>query len=368
MTATRKVRLLVASQPRDGGVAHHVLDVVRSLDRERFEIDVACTRSSILWRDLGGDPDVRLHEIADARAPSPADSLSLARLLPLVARADVVHGHSSKAGFLVRLAAAAVGRRRACVFTPHGWSFWAAGGAEARVYVALERAAARWCRTIVAVSEDERDAGLAERVGRPAQYRVITNGIDVDRFAAAPRPVAGRILMLGRLAPPKRQDLAVRAVARLRRDHPDAELWLVGDGPARHAVERVVADAEAADAVRLLGTRADVPELLAGAACVVLASDYEGAPLSVLEALAAGVPVVASRAGGIPELVDDGRTGLLVPPDDVEALAAALAAVIGDAARARAMGEAGREEARTRFSLRRMVDELEGLYEDAARR
>lgn len=357
---------MIASQPLEAGVPRHVVDVVRTLDRTRFRVDVACPRESTLWRELEADEGVTLHAIAAARRPSPADAASLGRLLPLVRRADVVHAHSSKAGFLARAAALATGRTRRCVFTPHGWSFWAAEGAEQRLYLELERVAARWCRTIVAVGDAERDSGLAARVGRAEQYRVVRNGIDVDRFAADPQPVAGRILMVGRLAPPKRQDLAVRAVARVRAAVPEAELWLVGDGPGRDELERTVAEVGAGSFVRLLGNREDVPRLLAEAACVVLASDYEGTPLSVLEAMAAGVPVVASHVGGVGEAVLDGETGLLVPPDDEDALAAAIAEALGSPDRARALGEAGRARARAGFSLRRMVGELADLYEEVA--
>jgi glycosyltransferase involved in cell wall biosynthesis len=117
------------------------------------------------------------------------------------------------------------------------------------------------------------------------------------------------------------------------------------------------------DAVRFLGDRADVPELLREASCLLLASDWEACPYSVLEAAAAGVPVVATAVGGVPELVRDGETGLLAPAGDEAALAAALEAVLGDAPRARALGDAGRTEAGRRFAKERMVEELAGLYE-----
>ena len=143
----------------------------------------------------------------------------------------------------------------------------------------------------------------------------------------------------------------------------DAELLLVGDGPLRPEVERLVAELGLGERVRLVGNRSDVPVLLAEAACVVLASDYEGCPLTVLEAMAAGVPVVATRVGGVPELIDDGRTGLLVEPGDESALAAAIGRALADRD---GLGVAAREEARRRFSRERMAAEIAQLYEEVA--
>ena len=363
----RRRRVLLASQPHDAGVPNHVLELVRTVDRGRFELTVACPPTSTLWAAVADDPDVALHAIAAAREPSPHDARSLATLARLVRGADVVHGHSSKAGFLARLAAAAQGRRSSVAFTPHGWSFWAADGVEGALYRRLERVAAHWCETIVVLSDAERQAGLAAGVGRAGQYRVIPNGVELDRFAAAPEPVPGRILCVGRLAPPKRPDTILDALALVRRELPEAELHVVGDGPLRAQVEARTAALGLGDAVRLLGTSTDVPGLLRGAACLALASDYEGLPLAVLEAMAAGVPVVASAVGGVPELVADGRTGLLVQPGSADGLAAALGELLRDPARARALGDAGRELARERYSRERMAAEHERLWEQLAR-
>ncbi|MGB2875034.1 MAG: glycosyltransferase [Gaiellaceae bacterium] len=312
---TQSRRLLVAAQPMDGGVARHVIGLVESLPPGRFTVDVACPRASLIWTGLEGRPAVELHQIKPHRRPAPGDTSSLVTLLRLARRADVIHVHSAKAGFLGRFASLLRGKLDRCVFTPHGWSFWAAEGAEARLYIRLEQLAASWCRTIVALSKDERAAGLEAGVGQAEQYRVIPNGVPLERFALPRSPVRGRIVMIGRLAPPKRPDLALRALAAVRATIPEAELEIVGDGPLRSETERLVAELGLGDAVRFLGYREDVAELLAAAECALLASDYEGCPLAVIEALAAGVAVVASDAGGVRELVEPERAGLVVPPE-----------------------------------------------------
>jgi len=341
-----------------------VITLACALPPGRFELDVACPRGSLTWRELEGQDGVSLHSIRPHRRPNPDDIRSELTLLRLVARADVVHVHSSKAGFLGRLASALRGKRKACVFSPHGWSFWAADGAEARFYTQLERMAAGWCRAIVALSEDEREAGLRAGVGEPELYRVIPNGVPLERYALPRRPVRGRILMVGRLAPPKRPDLALRALASVLERVPEAELHIVGDGPLRAEAERLTGELGVGEHVRFLGNRDDVPELLAEAECALLASDYEGCPLAVVEAMAAGVPVAATAAGGTGELVRDGSTGALGPKGDAEGLARALEDVLADAERAARLGAEGRRVAEAELSLEHMVERLVGLYDE----
>src|SRR5436190_7556052 len=352
-------RLLLAAQPLDGGVARHLVTLVEALPPGGFQVDVACPRSSQAWAALEGRPEVTLHAIQAHRHPEPGDLRSWVTLEGLVGRADVVHVHSSKAGFLGRLAAFTRGKRSSCAFTPHGWSFWAADGAEAALYRRLERLAAHWCNAIVTLSRDELSAGIEAGIGRPEQYHVIPNGVPLERFALPRAPVRGRILMVGRLAPPKRPDLALRALVGVRERVPEAHLRLVGDGPLRAESEQLAAELGLGDAVSFLGYRDDVPQLLAEAECALLASDYEGGPLAVVEALAAGVPVVATDAGGVGELV--GSAGAVTGPD-ASALAAALTDVLVDPGRAASLGAAGRREAESRLSLEHMVGRLVALY------
>jgi glycosyltransferase involved in cell wall biosynthesis len=178
--------------------------------------------------------------------------------------------------------------------------------------------------------------------------------------------VRGRILMVGRLAPPKRPDLAIRALASVREQIPDAELHIVGDGSLRTEAGALAAELGLGGAVQFLGTREDVPQLLAEAECALLASDYEGSPLAVVEAMAASVAVVATEVGGVGELVRPGVTGAIAPKGDAEALARALLDALGDPEQAAALGAEGRRLAQEELSLDRMVGRLVGLYEELA--
>ena len=358
----RPRKLLLASQPLDGGVSRHVVELAQALLDEGFDVAVACPRSSLTWATLDGS-DVELHPIQGHRGPSPGDARSLMALWQAAEAADAMHVHSAKAGFLGRLAAVMRRKSTACVFTPHGWSWWAAKGAEARAYLQLERLAAHWCRAIVALSTDERAAGLEARVGRRQQYHVIPNGVQLERFELTRAPIRGRILMVGRLARQKRPDVALRAFATARMQIPEAELFVVGDGPQRGGSEQLAASLGIEGAVHFLGNRDDIPALLAQSECALLASDYEGSPLAVLEAMAASVPVAATAAGGTVDLVEAGRTGALADKGDARGLAAALVHVLEDPMRAARLGAEGRRKVEADYSHSRMVHRLVSLYE-----
>lgn len=364
-TSTRTV--FIATYPPDGGVAEHVISIVRGLDPELWRFKVACLPGSLVELKLAGLSNVELRHLKGRHPrPHPRDWLDLPQMLKLVGDADIVHAHSSKAGFLVRLAAALRGRRSRTIFTPHAWSFWAAGGTERRAYSTLERIAARWCRAIVAVSESERATGIAAKIGRPEQYRVISNGINPAAYASDVAPLPGKIVMVGRLSRQKRPDIAIRALSILRQTHPGACLDIVGGGPLLGQTEALVADLGLEVSVRLLGDRSDVPDLLARATCFLLTSDYEGCPLAVLEAMATGLPVVATDVGGLQELVVAGETGLLVQARRPDLFAAALAELLSNGERARKLGAAGRRRLRERFSAERMVADTEALYREVA--
>jgi glycosyltransferase involved in cell wall biosynthesis len=356
------MRLLVVVQPPIGGVARHVADLLPFLEPEEWDIELFCPEGSIVWAAGAEQANVTLTAISGRRAPSPSDLATTWRLVGALRRADVVHAHSSKAGFQVRALAALVGRGRRVVFTPHGWSFWAVGGWKGRVCAALERAGAWATHTIVCVAAYERDAGLREGVGRRSQYAVVPNGIELDRFMDGPAPVEGRLVMVARLAAPaRRPELLVAALPGLRAKHPSAHVVFVGDGPLRGALAAQASALGVADAVTLLGDRTDVPDQLKTAAVAVHACRYDGCSLAVIEAMAAGRPVVASRVGGMDEVVLEGSTGELCS-DDPEDWVATVATLLDDPLRAEAMGAAGRDRARERFARERMAQAVTDVY------
>jgi len=242
----------------------------------------------------------------------------------------------------------------------------------------LRRRLAPFIDCYVPVSEDLR-RWLDETVRVPAaKTRFIRNGVDTERFAAAAAnatsPWGADDIVIGTVA--RIQDVKnhrglVQAFARLRELVPDQRerlrLSIVGDGPLMGALRAQVAELGLQDVVWLPGARDDVAALLHGFSLFTLPSLAEGTPVSMLEAMACGLPVVASNVGGIPEVVFDGVQGSLVPPQDTEALAAALAAYVRDPALGRRRGEAARARVEDAFSMRAMLAEYGALYDRLCR-
>ena len=234
------------------------------------------------------------------------------------------------------------------------------------------RLAARLADAVLANAEAVRDHAVRGQGMPAAKLRVIRNGLDLDTFQEAARPPApdlpsGRLVVT--VANPNRFKtpgllILVESATSVLTEIPAARFVLVGDGPCRPAVLEAVRARGLADRFICLGARTDVPAILACCEVMVLPSLQEGLPNAVLEAMAAGKAVVASRVGGIPELVLDGETGLLVPAGDSAALASAISSLLADPARAARMGQAGRARVQALFSLDRMIRETEALYDE----
>jgi len=350
--STRRPRILIAITLAEvGGAQTCVAELLPELVKT-FDVTIAAHGPGPLREAArkAGATSVELRNVR--RAIGPRDALGLIELIRLIRRVrpDVVHAHSSKAGVLARVAAA-VCRVRAVVFTAHGWAFKAEPGYRSRLYLNADRATAAVTSAVICVSETERREGLAARTCRPARTVVIRNGVDASRFgirthAEVPRP---QLISVGRLKAPKDFETLLDALALL--DGLSFEAIVVGDGPDLEHLEARSRRLGLVDRVTFAGEQPDVPERLARADCFVLSSVSEGLPISVLEAMAAGLPVVASDVGGVHELVGEGVTGSLVPPRDPEALAAALRPVLADAGLRARLGQAGRAEVEMSFSI-----------------
>lgn len=332
-----------------GGAQAYVRELVPGLVGE-FDVTVAAYGPGPLGEAVSerGATFVALRHVR--RPLSPRDLLGIVELWRLCRRLrpDLVHLNSSKAGVLGRVAAW-LARVPVRLFTAHGWAFKATGGRSATVYRWADRLVAPLTTTVICVSETELRAGLEARVCRRGRSVVIRNGVELGQVAAHGERSQVAVVSVGRLAEPKDFATLVRATS-MPQPVPFS-LEILGDGPDRHSLEELADALGVAGRVRFLGEVNDVAARLLRADVFVLSSSSEGLPISVLEAMATGLPVVATAVGGLPELVEDGITGFLVPPGDHAALGAAIAELVGEPERRARMGAAGRARAEAQFSI-----------------
>jgi glycosyltransferase involved in cell wall biosynthesis len=289
-------------------------------------------------------------------------------------RYTIVHTHSSKAGVLGR-AAARIAGVPVVVHSAHGWGHHdRQHSLIRRLYIGIERLSAAGTDAIAAVSGASAERGLREGIGRPGQYVVIRSAVDTPRYGKSFRrrdeirrelgidDAAVVVGTVGRLSPPKAPELFVEAAAKVLREAPNACFVSVGDGPLRDRARRRAERLGVGARFQFLGLRLDVPELLGAFDIFVLPSLWEGLPRVIPQAMAAGLPVVATDVGGNVEAVEPGVNGLLVPPGDATAVAEAVLQLIRDPETARQMGEKGRDRAKE-FDLQHMLRQLEALYD-----
>jgi glycosyltransferase involved in cell wall biosynthesis len=298
-------------------------------------------------------------------------------------RPDIVHTHMAKAGLLGRLAAIAynrtTGRERPAriIHTYHGHvleGYFRPVAANA--FVRLERWLARATDALVAISPRIRD-DLVERfaIAPRARFAIVPLGFDLGPLAAVDEaaraaaraalgiaPATTVITTVGRLTAIKHHALLLNAACRLASRLPDVVFLIAGDGELRPDLERRAADLGIADRVRFLGWRRDLPVIYGATDVFVLTSRNEGTPVALIEAMAAGVPGVATDVGGVSDVISDPGLGALVPSDDVDALVAGIEHVRRSDASRRMMGERARASVLQRYGIGRLVDDVDRLY------
>jgi glycosyltransferase involved in cell wall biosynthesis len=390
---SRKVVHIITRLDR-GGSAQNTLLAAIGHDRTRFEPMVVAGRAG-RWNDQGGDEatdeccrrlesaGIRCLLIATlTREIHPGKDLATLRTLVSLLRRErpaIVHTHTSKAGVLGRLAAWIAGVP-VIIHTPHGHVFYGHfNRLTSWLFLQIERALAGITTHMIALTETERDEHLARRVGRPDRFSAVPSGIDLDRFRSVAglfgrRPpelgcppdaiVAGSV---GWLTEVKGHRFLIEALARLKPSHPRLHVLIVGSGALRDAYAALAKRLGVAEAVHLVGERQDVPDCLAAMDLFILPSLNEGMGRALVEAMTAGRPVIATRVGGVPAIVEDRRTGLLLPPGDVSALAEGIDELLRLPDFAKALGNAASESIGARFGVRAMVRAVEDVYEQALR-
>jgi glycosyltransferase involved in cell wall biosynthesis len=357
-----------------GGVAAHVLLLGRELAHDR-PTTVAAGQPAETEGEMT-DPAVAVRHVPLVRPLRPATdarALAAVRRLLVETGATLLHTHMAKAGTIGRLAGHSLpGRAR--IRTVHTFHGHVLDGyfspAVQRAFVEVERRLAVRTDALIAVSDEVRDALLELRIGRPGQYQVIPYGLDLGRFLAVDGPSGSLrgsldlgpevplVGILGRLVAIKDHATVLAAMVHV----PGVHLAVVGDGELRPALEAQAAGLGLGGRVHFTGWSADVPGALADLDVVVLTSRNEGTPMVLIEAAAAGRPVVATRVGGVAAVVADGFTGHLVPAGDAEAVASRIGLLLADPVGRQAMGRAARVAMADRFGPDRLLRDVRALY------
>lgn len=376
------MRIAEVMEATTGGTRRHLLDIVEHIDRTRFDVAVICaaTRDASFADDVARMRATGTHVVVVpslVREIDPRKDLSAFKAICAElckGGYDVVHTHCAKAGFLGRLAARRAGVS-AIVHTPHVFPFrMDVGAVKQRGYFMLERmCAARTDRMICVYAGQEQDA---LRLVSSSRVEVIVNGMDAgpamteaDRVGARSKlgladdaTVVGTV---GRCSAQKGHRYFVGAAHEIGKRHPNAVFLLVGDGELVAETRALVKKEGIEDRFVFVDDEETAGRLYMPAMDVfVLPSLWEGLPYALLEAMAAGVPVVAADVGGVGEVVVQGETGVLIAPRDASALAREVCELLGDPVRCNSLAAAGRERVLREFQLSEMVGKLQKLYKN----
>lgn len=349
--------LYLVGQLSLGGLERQLFDLLRVMDRGRYKPAV------VVWRY---SPDDHYNQAISALGVpvvplgnhlSRSAKLRVLRSLVFSVRPEVIHSYS----FYTNIAAWWAARGTATI--PIGSiqnTFWFERQHAGRV---LGRLCGRWPSGQIYNSlAAEETAKHSATIFRPRRIYVVTNGVDLDKYSPRCHPQQGYILAVGSLYPRKRWDRLIRAVALLASNGVCPEVLHVGSGPLRGELEAMTKRLRVEHVFRFLGARHDIQALLGDAAFLAHSAEVEGCPNVVLEAMACGRAVVATDAGDIPHLIDDGKTGFVVPREDEAALANRIATLLKDRELCRRMGEAGRMKAEQAFGLDRFRSEHFAAY------
>jgi glycosyltransferase involved in cell wall biosynthesis len=362
-----------------GGPAIHVILLTERLAPPDFESTLVCGLIGPGEADmayLAGKRGVYPIYVAElGRELSPLrDLVTLLKLWRLMRRLrpDVVHTHTAKAGFVGRVAAW-LARVPVRVHTFHGHVFYGYfSPAKTRLFLWLERLTARLSDRLITISPRLKDE-LAHtyRIAPESRFTVVPLGLELAPYADMPRhqgtfraafsilPSAPLIGIVGRIVPIKNHTLFVQMAARVRQQVPSARFVIIGDGESRADIEKLVGTLGLHEAVTFTGWMRDLKPAYSDMDVLVISSDNEGTPVSIIEALAAGVRVVSTAVGGVPDLLRGGEYGRLVPSGDPDALAAAVAAVLAEPEQ-----DMARRAVVAAYDISRLANDLAALYRD----
>ena len=367
--------LHVVSVPGVGGAQSWVAGITSRLSKMGYRVSIACPDDASSVSHFNGCGEVIPTKVRYSKLTPWSDLRYFVELLSLLRdrRFDVVHLSAAKAALYGRLAARAASVP-IVIFNAHGFPFHDFLNPAARITLAtIEKLLSRYCTDmVVCCGEAVRAYALSNNIAPSSRLVTIENGVEIPE-SLPERDAARRtlglpletpvIVTVGRLARQKAPENFLQAAASVSREVPGVRFLVVGDGPLKSRLQALAEHLGIATSVQFLGFREDVPLILRAADIFALFSRWEGLPLTILEAMAAERPVVATAVDGNVEAVQHGRTGLTSPAEDIDQFAKNLTTLAREPDRARKMGTAGRRLVEERFCVERMARQLSDLYQ-----
>jgi glycosyltransferase involved in cell wall biosynthesis len=368
------IGVLAGSSYEIGGVENHIISLCSTLKRFHFVVfgpfNFIRTLTSLKLANV---------ETSEWSLGSPWDVFAALHLLRMLwfYKPALLHIHDPRSGTVGRVIAKVL--NIPVVYTVHLPPYYYVTGLKQKLYQLIERLLNKgFTDRIIYVSHFAYDEAIRNRIAPRKRTLVIENGINLRAYAEPLNRVAIRkalnvpvevtiFCFVGRFTEQKGIDVFLRAIKMLPGQSGAFRVWLVGDGPLRSELEQYVAKENLGSIVQFLGYRSDVPEILQASDVFVLPSRYEAMPISLLEAMAAGLPCVVTSVGDNAKIVEDGTTGIVVPPENPEALATALRKMLADSEMRQAMGEAARKKAQE-YSVERMAARIAEVYDELLRR
>ena len=369
---SRKIRVLqMIDEASVGGGQMHVLLLSKYLDKNEFDVTIATEPHGYLVDEAKkvGIPTLPI---------TISNSFSIKTLLKMKRQLrqndfDILHTHGGTAGFWGRAAATLNRSPRAKIHTYHGLHYLSEAHEGRRSFQLADRLALPFTTKLICVCESDFKKGLAAKIVTEKKGVVIHNGIELEKFSHQTKRedlrkefgvgkdeiVFGTV---GRLHKQKAQDILLRAFRMVADQRPNVRLWIVGDGELRSGLERLAQELGIVGKVNFLGERTDIPELLSAMDIFVLSSLWEGQPIVLLEAMASSKPVVTTNVDGIPEIVEDGKSGLLVEAGAAESLSLAMERLLVDSQLRKEFAVKGRDRMSAKFTARHMAERVAQLY------
>ncbi len=355
--------LYLITRADKGGGQVHLLDLISGL-KDQFPVNVGVGEAGYLTEKCR-DWNIPFHILPNlVREVKPARDIraffEVTKLIKRV-RPTIVHAHTSKAGVIGRLAARKCGVPS--IFTAHTWAFNEGTSWKWKIYgIPSERLTSKFTNKIITVSEVNRQLAIKYGIASADKLVTVHNGVPDTPYRAWPSaPGTVKVIMVARFVDQKDPLTLIRAFAGLQSP---ARLIFVGDGPLEESIKEEARRLGVFDRTEFLGNRNDVDQILSRAHVLVLATKFEGFPLTILEGMRAGLPVIASDVGGVKEAVIDGETGFTVSPGSPAALRDRVEQLVKDSNLRASMGVAGRNLYEKHFTLERMISKTISVYED----